>query len=67
MVACTEFSLYRDAVAPDVTVFDTLDLLVGEIIAFATSDGINADMAEPHPPTKSANAPDPHTNKETTT
>jgi aspartate racemase len=66
LVACTEFSLVSDFATPDVSLIDTLDLLVSEIIAFATSDGINADMAERNPPTKSANARDPHTNKETT-
>jgi aspartate racemase len=66
LVACTEFSLVSDFAAPDATVIDTLDLLVGEIVAFATSDGINADMAERNPPTISANAQDPQPNKETT-
>jgi aspartate racemase len=35
MVACTEFSLIADAVAPGVSAFDTLDLLVAEIVAFS--------------------------------
>jgi aspartate racemase len=35
MVACTEFSLIADAVAPGVTAFDTLDALVDEIVAFS--------------------------------
>ncbi len=36
MIACTEFSLLADATAPGVTAFDTLDVLVGAITAFAT-------------------------------
>lgn len=36
MIACTEFSLIADAVAPGTTSFDTLDLLVGGIIAFSS-------------------------------
>jgi aspartate racemase len=35
MVACTEFSLIADAVAEGVTAFDTLDMLVAEIVAFS--------------------------------
>jgi aspartate racemase len=35
LIACTEFSLMADAVAPGVTGIDTLDVLVGEIVAFA--------------------------------
>ena len=35
MIACTEFSLIADAVSPGITCFDTLDCLVGAIIAFA--------------------------------
>lgn len=35
MVACTEFSLIADAVAPGVTAFDTLDVLVEAIVAFS--------------------------------
>lgn len=37
MIACTEFSLIADAVAPDVQAFDTLDLLVQAIKEFAVS------------------------------
>lgn len=37
MIACTEFSLIPDAVAPRVSAFDTLDRLVGEIVAFSKS------------------------------
>jgi len=66
MIACTEFSLISDAIAPGVTAFDTLDLLVEELIAFATSDSVNTTMAERQPPTKGANAQDDHPNKETT-
>jgi aspartate racemase len=35
MVACTEFSLIADAVADGVAAFDTLDVLVAEIMAFS--------------------------------
>ena len=37
MIACTEFSLIADSVAPMATSFDTLDRLVGAIIAFSTA------------------------------
>lgn len=37
MIACTEFSLIADAIAPRVVAFDTLDRLVREIVAFSTS------------------------------
>jgi aspartate racemase len=37
MIACTEFSLISDALDPGATGFDTLDELVGGIIAFATT------------------------------
>jgi aspartate racemase len=36
MIACTEFSLIPDAVSPQAAVFDTLDCLVREIVAFST-------------------------------
>ncbi len=36
MIACTEFSLIADAIAPGARSFDTLDTLVAGIIAFAT-------------------------------
>lgn len=35
MIACTEFSLIADAVAPDASAIDTLDVLVDGIVAFA--------------------------------
>jgi len=35
LIACTEFSLIADAVAPDVRAIDTLDVLVAEIVGFA--------------------------------
>ncbi len=66
MIACTEFSLISDAVAPAVTAFDTMDVLVGGIIAFATSDSININKADADPPTNSANARPTQPNKETT-
>lgn len=37
MIACTEFSLIADAVAPGALVFDTLDVLVRAIAEFAQS------------------------------
>jgi aspartate racemase len=67
MIACTEFSLIAEAVAPGVTAFDTLDLLVEELIAFAASDSTNRKKAEKQPPAKSAKAQDHHPNKEKTT
>ena len=39
MIACTEFSLIADVVAPDAISFDTLDQLAAGIIAFATQSG----------------------------
>jgi aspartate racemase len=39
MIACTEFSLIADAVAPGVQAFDTLDVLVGAIKSFALGQG----------------------------
>ena len=39
MIACTEFSLIADAVAPRTTTFDTLDLLVRAIREFALTHG----------------------------
>jgi len=35
LVACTEFSMIADRLTPAVPVVDTLDILVGEIVAFA--------------------------------
>jgi aspartate racemase len=67
MIACTEFSLIGDAVAPGVKVFDTLDLLVRGIIAFSTAHGLTTDKADRQPPTNSANAQKTNPNKETTT
>lgn len=39
MIACTEFSLVAEEVAPGATAFDTLDCLVQAIVAFARGDG----------------------------
>lgn len=39
MIACTEFSLIADAVTAAASAFDTLDVLVEGLIAFATEDG----------------------------
>lgn len=38
IIACSEFSLIPDAVAPDVRVVDTLDLLVQAVVAFAQAE-----------------------------
>lgn len=38
MIACTEFSLIADAVAPEAQAFDTLDCLVRAIVGFAAPD-----------------------------
>ena len=46
MIACTEFSLIADAVAPGAAVFDTLDVLVTAIKDFALKDGAEGGMAE---------------------
>jgi aspartate racemase len=66
MIACTEFSLVGNPLVPGVQAFDTLDLLVDGIIAFATSNGANDDKAAKRPPTNSANVQDSKPNKETT-
>jgi aspartate racemase len=39
LIACTEFSLIADAVAPGVRAIDTLDVLVDEIVGFAQRPG----------------------------
>lgn len=64
MIACTEFSLISEAVAPAVRAFDTLDRLVDGIIAFATLD--SADRTTQERNARSAMAPDTHPNKEST-
>lgn len=66
MIACTEFSLIADAVDTRATVFDTLDQLTFDILRFATSQDDGSFKADLQPPSKSANAPDFHSNKETT-
>ncbi|MBB3950055.1 aspartate/glutamate racemase family protein [Aureimonas jatrophae] len=38
MIACTEFSLIADAVAPEAEAFDTLDCLIRAIVGFAAPD-----------------------------
>ncbi|MFM2391731.1 MAG: hypothetical protein RLZZ437_3286 [Pseudomonadota bacterium] len=55
MIACTEFSLIADAIAPGVTCFDTLDELAHAIIAFA-SHGSGQHKAETELPEQSAQA-----------
>lgn len=42
MIACTEFSLLADATAPGATAFDTLDVLVAAVKAFAIGEGTSA-------------------------
>ena len=42
MIACTEFSLLADATAEGATAFDTLDVLVAAIKAFAVGEGARA-------------------------
>jgi aspartate racemase len=42
MIACTEFSLITGATAPGAVVFDTLDVLVEGIVAFARQDQAGA-------------------------
>jgi aspartate racemase len=66
IVACTEFSLIADAVDAGAVSFDTMDLLVAGILAFATGGAEAQPKAEPIPPKKGATAPLPLTNKETT-
>ncbi|WP_353618426.1 amino acid racemase [Boseongicola sp. H5] len=60
IIACTEFSLIPDAVAPGATVFDSLDRLVAELVAFATSPAGREGMTgEPsHAGLQSAAVPD---------
>ncbi|WP_431299000.1 aspartate/glutamate racemase family protein [Tabrizicola sp. BL-A-41-H6] len=65
MVACTEFSLIADAVDPNAVSFDTLDLLVRAMIAFATKGDTGQHKAKQSPP-KGAAAPKPRPNKENT-
>jgi aspartate racemase len=66
MVACTEFSLIADAVDAEAISFDTLDKLVGGILAFATSADQGQHKADLQPPTTGATAPPSLSNKETT-
>ena len=42
MIACTEFSLLADATADGAIAFDTLDVLVAAIKAFAVGNGASA-------------------------
>ena len=63
MIACTEFSLLSDATAQGCTAFDTLDQLVGGIVAFANT---GRTVQNPPDPPHSAPAPHFHPNKETT-
>ncbi|OYX42597.1 MAG: aspartate racemase [Rhodobacterales bacterium 32-67-9] len=47
MIACTEFSLIADAIAPGAAVFDTLDVLVSAIKDFAQGNGAEGGAAAP--------------------
>lgn len=49
MIACTEFSLIADAVAPETVAFDTLDQLVSGIISFAMNSDANPAQATLRP------------------
>jgi aspartate racemase len=64
MIACTEFSLVHGPTTPGARAFDTLDLLVGGILDFATSR--DPEKAEGQPPPNRANAPRNQPNKERT-
>lgn len=57
MIACTEFSLIPDAIPKGVTAFDTLDLLVQAIIAFANPVGKTQEKATQNSPKSGALAP----------
>ena len=57
MIACTEFSLVADAVAPGPECFDTLDVLTRAIIAFATSTDAGQNQTDHDPQSRSAQAP----------
>jgi len=48
MIACTEFSLIADAVAPTVKAFDTLDRLVDAIVTFSGAS-LNSRMPQQDP------------------
>ncbi len=65
LIACTEFSLIADAADPAAKAIDTLDILAGGIIAFATSYGTDKNKADRQPPTRSATMLSTNTNKET--
>ena len=57
MIACTEFSLIAEAASSHATIFDTLDQLVGGIIAFATQIDEVPQKAVTERPTHNPNAP----------
>ncbi len=59
MIACTEFSLIPEAIAKGVIAFDTLDLLVQAIIAFATQPGKSQKRATQNSPEFRAISPIP--------
>lgn len=43
LIACTEFSLIADSVAPEIRTFDTLDVLVRAIKTFALGDSVMSE------------------------
>lgn len=49
MIACTEFSIIADSVAPEARVFDTLDQLVKAVVSFATTTTTTTDPAPRSP------------------
>jgi aspartate racemase len=57
MVACTEFSIISDAVAPGARAFDTLDQLADAIIAFSSGGKTGTTKAGLQPLTTDAQAP----------
>ncbi len=56
MIACTEFSLISGAIPAQVIAFDTLDILVQAIIAFANPTGAGQEKATQNSPKSGAEA-----------
>ena len=56
MIACTEFSLISGAMPAQVMAFDTLDILVQAIIAFAIPTGTGQEKATQNSPKSGADA-----------
>jgi len=58
LIGCSEFSLIPDAVAPGVRALDTLDVLVAEIVLFATGPEPDPEQTPPpNPPACGRHAP----------